>query len=73
MSMTSVKSIATNMGLNVNDVRRIARSNGFQRYKDAHVEMYDTDDFNNFANETLKKRKLSKAHLAKLNAGRKKK
>ena len=48
MAMVSVKLLADDMGLGVNDVRRIARNLGIERYKDNKVEMYDTDDFESF-------------------------
>ena len=35
-------------------------------------ELYNMDDFSSFSNQTLKPRKLSTAHKAKLNKGRKK-
>ena len=59
------------MGMSVNDVRRIARNSGFSRYKDAKVELYNSNDFESFGSEKMKKRKLSKEHKAKL-AGKKK-
>ena len=66
MAMVSVKLLAMEMGLEVNDVRRIARSNGFSRYKDNNA-----DDFDAFTNQKMKKRTLSKEHKAKLNAKKK--
>lgn len=71
MAMVAVKLLATEMGLEVNDVRRIARSNGFSRYKDNKIEMYNADDFDAFTNQKMKKRTLSKEHKAKLNAKKK--
>ncbi len=72
MGMIGVSKLAESMGLTKNDVRRIARNNGFSRYKDGKTELYNTEDFGAFQNETLKKRKLSKAHKEALNKGRKK-
>ncbi len=71
MAMVSVKLLADDMGLGVNDVRRIARNLGIERYKDNKVEMYDTDDFESFGNQKMKKRTLSPEHKAKLNAKKK--
>jgi|ETNmetMinimDraft_23_1059889.scaffolds.fasta_scaffold19054_4 predicted ATP-grasp superfamily ATP-dependent carboligase len=73
MGMISVSKLADSMDLTKNDVRRIARNNGFGRYKDSKTELYNTDDFQAFQNETLKKRKMTKAHKEALNEGRKKK
>lgn len=72
MTMKSVSAVAEELGMTVNDVRRIARSNGYGRYKDSKIEMYNMDDFSSFTNETLKPRKLSKAHKEAMNKGRKK-
>ena len=69
--MVSVNKLADDMGMSVNDVRRIARNSGFSRYKDAKVELYNSNDFESFGSEKMKKRKLSKEHKAKL-AGKKK-
>ena len=69
--MVSVNKLADDMGMSVNDVRRIARNSGFSRYKDAKVELYNSNDFDSFGSEKMKKRKLSKEHKAKL-AGKKK-
>jgi len=66
MAMTSVNKLADDMGMSVNDVRRIARNSGFNRYKDAKVELYNSDDFASFGSEKMKKRRLSKEHKAKL-------
>ena len=71
MAMVSVNKLAEDMGMSVNDVRRIARNSGFSRYKDAKVELYNSNDFDSFGSEKMKKRKLSKEHKAKL-AGKKK-
>ena len=71
MAMVSVNKVADDMGMSVNDVRRIARNSGFSRYKDAKVELYNSNDFESFGSEKMKKRKLSKEHKAKL-AGKKK-
>ena len=71
MAMVSVNKLAEDMGMSVNDVRRIARNSGFSRYKDAKVELYNSNDFESFGSEKMKKRKLSKEHKAKL-AGKKK-
>ena len=71
MAMVSVNKLADDMGMSVNDVRRIARNSGFSRYKDAKVELYNSNDFERFGSEKMKKRKLSKEHKAKL-AGKKK-
>ena len=71
MAMVSVNKLADDMGMSVNDVRRIARNSGFSRYKDAKVELYNSNDFESFGSEKIKKRKLSKEHKAKL-AGKKK-
>tara|TARA_Y100000592_G_C5471257_1_gene319657 strand:- start:1457 stop:1672 length:216 start_codon:yes stop_codon:yes gene_type:complete len=71
MAMVSVNKLADDMGMSVNDVRRIARNSGFSRYKDAKVELYNSNDFESFGSEKMKKRKLSKEHKAKL-AGKKK-
>jgi len=73
MAMKSVSAVAEELELSVNDVRRIARSNGYTRYKDSKVELYNLDDFASFGNEKLRVRRLSKEHKAKLNKGRKKK
>jgi|TARA_B100000745_G_C19878575_1_gene293213 hypothetical protein len=72
MAMKSVSAVAEELEMSVNDVRRIARSNGYTRYKDSKIELYNMDDFSSFSNQTLKPRKLSTAHKAKLNKGRKK-
>mgnify|MGYP003129070619 CR=1 FL=1 len=72
MAMVSVNKLADDMGMSVNDVRRIARNSGFSRYKDAKVELYNSNDFDSFGSEKMKKRKLSKEHKAKL-AGKKSK
>ncbi len=66
MAMTSVSKLADDMGMSINDVRRIARNSGFYRYKDAKVELYNSDDFESFGGEKMKKRRLSKEHKAKL-------
>ena len=66
MAMVSVGLLAEEMGMSVNDVRRIARSSGFNRYKDAKVELYQSDDFESFGAEKMKKRKLTDEHQAKL-------
>ena len=71
MAMVSVNKLADDMGMSVNDVRRIARNSGFSRYKDAKVELYNSNDFESFGSEKMRKRKLSKEHKAKL-AGKKK-
>lgn len=71
MAMVSVNKLADDMGMSVNDVRRIARNSGFSRYKDAKVELYNSNDFESFGSEKMKKRKLTKEHKAKL-AGKKK-
>ena len=71
MAMVSVNKLADDMGMSVNDVRRIARNSGFSRYKDAKVELYNSNDFESFSSEKMKKRKLTKEHKAKL-AGKKK-
>lgn len=72
MAMKSVSAVAEELEMSVNDVRRIARSNGYTRYKDSKIELYNMDDFASFGNQTLKPRKLTKAHKEKLNKGRKK-
>ena len=64
MAMVSVKLLADDMGLGVNDVRRIARNLGIERYKDNKVEMYDTDDFESFGNQKMKKRTLPHLFLS---------
>ena len=66
MAMVSVGLLAEEMGMSVNDVRRIARSSGFNRYKDAKVELYQSDDFESFGSEKMKKRKQTDDHQAKL-------
>ena len=71
MAMVSVNKLADDMGMSVNDVRRIARNSAFSRYKDAKVELYNSNDFESFGSEKMKKRKLTKEHKAKL-AGKKK-
>ena len=71
MAMVSVGLLAEEMGMTVNDVRRIARSSKFVRYKDAKVELYNSDDFESFVSEKMKKRKLSKEHLAALQGKKK--
>ena len=71
MAMVSVNKLADDMGMSVNDVRRIARNSGFSRYKDAKVELYNSNDFESFGSEKMKKRKLTKEHKAK-QAGKKK-
>ena len=71
MAMVSVNKLADDMGMSVNDVRRIARNSGFSRYKDAKVELYNSNDFESFGSEKMKKRKLTKEHKAKF-AGKKK-
>ena len=71
MAMVSVKLLAAEMGLEDKDVRRIARNNGFGRYKDNQIEMYNADDFDAFTNEQMKARTLSPEHKAKLNAKKK--
>ena len=71
MAMVSVNKLADDMGMSVNDVRRIARNSGFSRYKAAKVELYNSNDFESFGSEKMKKRKLTKEHKAKL-AGKKK-
>ena len=72
MAMKSVSAVAEELEMSVNDVRRIARSNGYTRYKDSKIELYNMDDFSSFSNQPLKPTKLSTAHKAKLNKGRKK-
>ena len=62
MSMVSVTKLAEDMGMEVNDVRRIARNSGFHRYKDTKVELYNSKDFESFGNEKMKKRNAP--HLA---------
>jgi len=71
MAMVSVGLLAEEMGMSVNDVRRIARASKFTRYKDAKVELYNSDDFESFGSEKMKKRKLSKEHLAALQGKKK--
>ena len=57
MAMVSVNKLADDMGMSVNDVRRIARNSGFSRYNDAKVELYNSNDFESFGSEKMKKRK----------------
>ena len=71
MAMVSVGLLAEEMGMSVNDVRRIARASKFTRYKDAKVELYNSDDFESFGSEKMKKRQLSKEHLAALQGKKK--
>ena len=72
MAMVSVSKLAEDMGMSVNDVRRIARHNGFYRHKDAKIELYRAEDFDSFGSEKMKKRRLSKEHKAKLTGSKKK-
>jgi hypothetical protein len=72
MAMKSVSAVAEELEMSVNDVRRIARNNGYTRYKDAKIELYNLDDFGSFGNEKMKAKKLSKEHKAKLVGNRKK-
>ena len=65
MAMVSVNKLADDMGMSVNDVRRIARNSGFSRYKDAKVELYNSNDFERFGSEKMNKRNLTKEHKAK--------
>lgn len=65
MSMVGAKMLADEMGLDVADIRRIARQNKFTRYKDGAVELYDTADWESFGKK-LKPRKLSASHKKKL-------
>ena len=71
MAMVSVTKLAEDMGMTVNDVRRIARNSGFHRYKDAQVELYNSADFESFGSEKMKKRKLSKEHKLALQSKKK--
>ena len=65
MSMVGAKMLADEMGLDVADIRRIARQNKFTRYKDGAVELYDTAYWESFGKK-LKPRKLSASHKKKL-------
>ena len=71
MAMVSVGLLADEMGMTKNDVRRIARSEKLTRYKDAKVELYNSEDFEMFGGEKMKERKLSKEHLAALQGKKK--
>ena len=71
MAMVSVGLLADEMGMTKNDVRRIARSEKLIRYKDAKVDLYNSEDFEMFGSEKMKKRKLSKEHLAALQGKKK--
>jgi len=66
MAMVSVGLLAAEMEVTKSDIRRIARSQKFNRYKDAKVELYNSEDFEAFGAEKMKARKLTDAHLAKL-------
>ena len=66
MAMVSVGLLADEMGMTKNDVRRIARTEKLTRYKDAKVELYNSEDFEMFGSEKKNKKKLSKEHLAEL-------
>jgi len=66
MAMVSVGLLAEEMGMTKNDVRRIARAEKFTRYKDAQVELYNSDDYEAFGGETMRARKLTDEHLAAL-------
>jgi hypothetical protein len=71
MAMVSVGLLASELGMTKNDVRRIARAEKFTRYKDAKVELYQSDDFESFGSEKMKKRKLTPEHLAALQGKKK--
>jgi hypothetical protein len=70
MAMISVGLLAVEMGVTKSDVRRIGRKQGYYRYKDAKVELYDTNDWEEFTDlskrEKLSKRVLTVEHEAKL-------
>jgi len=66
MAMIAVGLLASEMGMTKSDVRRIARAEKFTRYKDAKIELYDSDDFESFGAEKMKARKLTDEHLAAL-------
>jgi len=68
MSMVAVEVIMEMTGLDKNSVRRIGRNIGATQYKDAKVEMYDTDDWSSFG-KAMKKKKMSKEHKSALQEG----
>ena len=68
MSMVAIDVIMSMTGLDKNSVRRIGRNIGASQYKDAKVELYDTDDWESFG-KPMKKKKMSKTHLASLQDG----
>ena len=59
MAMVSVGLLADEMGMTKNDVRRIARSEKLTRYKDAKVELYNSEDFEMFGNFECSKTTIS--------------
>ena len=71
MSMVAIDVIMEMTGLDKNSVRRIGRNIGASQYKDAKVELYDTDDWESFG-KPMKKKKMTKEHKAALQAGAKK-
>jgi hypothetical protein len=72
MAMVSVGLLAEEMGMETKDVRRIARSEKLTRYKDARVELYNSEDFEKFGKEKMMKRVLSPEHKAALQRKKKK-
>ncbi len=68
MSMVAVEVIMEMTGLDKNSVRRIGRNIGATQYKDAQVELYDTDDWESFG-KPLKKKKMGKEHKKALMDG----
>jgi len=68
MSMVAIEVIMEMTGLDRNSVRRVGRNIGARQYKDAKIELYDTDDWDSFG-KPLKKKKMSKEHKARLQGG----
>lgn len=68
MAMVEISVICEETGLDVNSVRRIGRNIKATQYKDAQVELYCLEDWESFG-KPLKKKKMSKPHLAKLQEG----
>ena len=68
MSMVAIEVIMEMTGLDRNSVRRVGRNIGARQYKDAKIELYDTDDWDSFG-KPLKKKKMSKELKARLQGG----
>ena len=74
--MKSLKYFETLLGSDANGVRRIARALKVQRFKQGKIELYDEEQMMKGMSghtEKMKKRTITKAHQAAMQAGKNKK